>query len=165
MTYNDFYNHIERLPEEVANRDLETYLLALYGLMASYKNDTCTPNVCLELLVKAFAAAPIPYEEEWATIVTMPEAEDEHLSAFDYTQAVILFQIAELHRMKDKELHNEMRSFGITSETGYDWYNFNPLDLLECGARGLCDYIGEDKTIPNDWHFLGHLLDLGRYYE
>ena len=67
--------------------------------------------------------------------------------------------------MKDKELHNEMRSFGITSETGYDWYNFNPLDLLECGARGLCDYIGEDETIPNDWYFLGHLLDLGRYYE
>ena len=82
----------------------------------------------------------------------MPE-ETEHLSAFAYTQAVILFQIAELHRMKDKELHNEMRSFGITSETGYDWYNFNPLDLLECGARGLCDYIGEDETIPNDWHF------------
>jgi hypothetical protein len=49
----------------------------------------------------------------------MPE-ETEHLSAFAYTQAVILFQIVELHRMKDKELHNEMRSFGITSETGYD---------------------------------------------
>ena len=22
-----------------------------------------------------------------------------------------------------------------------------------------------EKRIPNDWHFLGHLLDLGRYYE
>ena len=30
MTYDEFYNCIEQLPKEVTNRDLETYLLALY---------------------------------------------------------------------------------------------------------------------------------------
>jgi hypothetical protein len=53
----------------------------------------------------------------------------------------------------------------IPSETGYDWYNFDAFSLLECGAQGLSDYIGKEETIPNDWHFLGDLLDLGRYYE
>jgi hypothetical protein len=161
---DEFYNCIEQLPKEVTNRDLEAYLLALYGVVEQYKEIPFSPTLCLELLKEAFSAKTATYEEQWTSIRTMPE-ETEYLSAFAYTQAVILFQIAELHRMKDKELHNEMRSFGITSETGYDWYNFTPLDLLECGARGLCDYIGEDETIPNDWHFLGHLLDLGRYYE
>lgn len=164
MTYDEFYNCIEQLPKEVTNRDLESYLSALYRIVTPHQNTPFSPTLCLELLKEAFSAKTATYEEQWTSIHSMPE-ETEHLSAFAYTQAVILFQIAELHRMKDKELHNEMRSFGITSETGYDWYNFNPLDLLECGARGLCDYIGEDETIPNDWHFLGHLLDLGRYYE
>ena len=164
MTYDEFYNCIELLPKEVTNRDLEAYLLALYGVVEQYKEIPFSPTLCLDLLKKAFTETPVLYNEQWTAIRTMPE-ETEYLSAFAYTQAVILFQIAELHRMKDKELNNEMRSFGITSETGYDWYNFTPLDLLECGARGLCDYIGEDETIPNDWHFLGHLLDLGRYYE
>ena len=94
----------------------------------------------------------------------MPE-ETEYLSAFAYTQAVILFQIAELHRMRGKELQDKQRYMRITSETGYDWYNFDALSLLECGAQGLSDYIGKEETIPNDWHFLGDLLDLGRYYE
>ena len=164
MTYDEFYNCIEQLPKEVTNGDLEAYLLALYGVVEQYKEIPFSPTLCLDLLKEAFSAKTATYEEQWTSIRSMPE-ETEHLSAFAYTQAVILFQIAELHRMKGKELHNEMRSFGITSETGYDWYNFTPLDLLECGARGLCDYIGEDEIIPNDWYFLGHLLDLGRYYE
>ncbi len=163
MTYDEFYNHIEQFPKEVTNRDLETYLLALYSLTTQHKDNIFTATLCLELLKQAFTETPVLYNEKWTTIRTMPETDS--MSAFDYTQAVILFQIAELHRMRGKELNNEMRSFGITSETGYDWYNFTPLDFLECGARGLCDYIGEEETIANDWYFLGYLLDLGRYYE
>ena len=105
--------------KEVTNRDLETYLLALYRIVTPHENTLFSPTLCLELLKEAFSAKTTTYEEQWTSIRTMPE-ETEHLSAFAYTQAVILFQIAELHRMKDKELHNEMRSFGITSETGYD---------------------------------------------
>ena len=164
MTYDEFYNCIEQLPKEVTNRDLEAYLLALYRIVTPHENTPFSPTLCLDLLKKAFTETPVLYNEQWTAIRTMPE-ETEYLSAFAYTQAVILFQIAELHRMRGKELQDKQRYMRITSETGYDWYNFTPLDLLECGARGLCDYIGEDETIPNDWHFLGHLLDLGRYYE
>ncbi|MDO4880647.1 MAG: hypothetical protein Q3983_05145 [Capnocytophaga sp.] len=163
MTYDEFYNDIEQLPKKVTNRDLETYLLALYDLALQHQEEVCTPTLCLELLEQAFTATPAPYNETWTAIRTMPEA--DNMSAFDYTKAVIVFQIAELHRIRGKELNNEMRGFGLTSETGYDWYNFDPFTLLECGARGLSDYIGEEEMIPNDWYFLGQLLDLGRYYE
>ena len=119
MTYDEFYNCIELLPNEVTNRDLEAYLSALYRIVTPHENTPFSPTLCLELLKEAFSAKTATYEEQWTSIHSMPE-ETEHLSAFAYTQAVILFQIVELHRMKDKELHNEMRSFGITSETGYD---------------------------------------------
>ena len=98
MTYDEFYNCIEQLPKEVTNRDLEAYLLALYGVVEQYKEIPFSPTLCLELLKEAFSAKTATYEEQWTSIRTMPE-ETEHLSAFAYTQAVILFQIAELHRM------------------------------------------------------------------
>ncbi|GJH41114.1 hypothetical protein RCZ04_16640 [Capnocytophaga sp. HP1101] len=165
MTYNEFYNYIEQLPKKVANRDLEAYLLALYGLTLQHKEEVCTPILCLELLEQAFTATSVPYNESWTAIREMPEAEGREVDTFAYTQAVILFQIAELHRMRGKELQDKQRYMGITSETGYDWYNFDAFSLLECGAQGLSDYIGKEENIPNDWCFLGDLLDLGRYYE
>ena len=163
MTYDEFYNHIEQFPKEVTNRDLETYLLALYNLTTQHKDNIFTATLCLELLKQAFTETPVLYNEKWTTIRTMPETDS--MSAFDYTQAVILFQIAELPRMRGKELQDKQRYMRITSETGYDWYNFDAFSLLECGAQGLSDYIGKEETIPDDWHFLGDLLDLGRYYE
>jgi len=67
--------------------------------------------------------------------------------------------------MRGQELQNELRHYGITSETGYSWYSFDPLTLLECGAQGLEDSLGEEVVVADDWSLLGDLLDLGRYYE
>ena len=165
MTYDEFYNRVEQLPEEVENRDLETYLLALYGLLTECKDNPFSVILCLDLLKKAFTATPVPYDEQWGIVRKMPDEKGNGMSSFAYTQAVIVFQIAELHRMRDKELQDELRYFGITSETGYDWYNFDPITLLRCGADGLYAHNGEGVTIPDDWRFLAELLDLGRYYE
>ena len=95
----------------------------------------------------------------------MPDEQLKTSDPWQYACAVIIFQVAELRRMRGQELQNELRHYGITSEAGYSWYNFDPLTLLECGAQGLEDRLGEETAVAEDWSLLGDLLDLGRYYE
>ena len=95
----------------------------------------------------------------------MPDEQLKTSDPWQYACAVIIFQVAELRRMRGQELQNELRHYGITSETGYSWYNFDPLTLLECGAQGMEDRLGEEAVVAEDWSLLGDLLDLGRYYE
>ena len=68
--------------------------------------------------------------------------------------------------MKHKQLYDKMRYFGIKSETGHRWCNFDPMTNLECGARCILD--SEDDN-ENDfvvsWQTLGELLEMGRIYE
>jgi hypothetical protein len=83
-----------------------------------------------------------------------------------YTIAVLQFQIAELHKMKGKQLNDEGRSFGIDSETGNRWYNFDPYSILECGMRCYLDYCEDDEQeFEVSWQTLGDLLEMGRIYE
>ena len=59
-----------------------------------------------------------------------------------------------------------MRYFGIDSETGNRWYNFDPMTNLECGARCILDNEDdEDKEFIVSWQTLGELLEMGRIYE
>jgi hypothetical protein len=87
---------------------------------------------------------------------------------YDYTIAVIKFQIAELHKMQGKQLEDEWRHFGIDSETGNRWYNFEPDSILECGMRCYLDH-GDDESNDEEfevsWLTLGDLLEMGRIYE
>ena len=88
---------------------------------------------------------------------------DSNLNSYDFTVEVLKFQIAELHKMKGKQLENEYRYFGIKSETGNYWYNFDPFGNLECGARCMQDNEKDFNTL--DWSFIGELLENGRIYE
>ena len=164
MNYSEFSIHIENLRQSFANRNLEDYLLALYALLPSQQDAVCTPTLCLSLLQEAFTAPPAPFNEQWLLIRQMPDEQLKTSDPWQYACTVIIFQVAELHRMRGQELQNELRHYGITSETGYSWYNFDPLTLLECGAQGLEDRLGE-TAVAEDWSLLGDLLDLGRYYE
>ena len=165
MNYSELSIHIENLRQSFANRNLEDYLLALYALLQSQQDAVCTPTLCLSLLQEAFTAAPAPFNEQWLLIRQMPDEGLKTSDPWQYACVVIIFQVAELHRMRGQELQNELRHYGITSETGYSWYNFDPLTLLECGAQGLEDSLGEEVVVADDWSLLGDLLDLGRYYE
>jgi len=65
--------------------------------------------------------------------------------------------------MKGKQLENKYRYFGIQSETGNYWYNFDPFGNLECGARCMED--NETNFDDLNWSFIGELLENGRIYE
>ena len=185
MTQNEFYKHICNFQDNYQNRDLETYLLALLELVNQNKTQNLTTNLLLKLLQDAFASGPAEFNTEWLKISTAPDKNimsrkftnpdinsiiDKSIvsdkSGIDYTIAVIQFQISELHKMKGRQLEDEMRYFGIDSETGNRWYNFDPMTNLECGARCILDSNkeGEQVFIAN-WQVLGELLEMGRIYE
>ncbi|MEM9681065.1 MAG: hypothetical protein AAF901_12155, partial [Bacteroidota bacterium] len=123
-----------------------------------------------------------PFQDEWLACETAPDENRiskkfthpavsptidktnlSELTPYDFTIEVLKFQMAELHKMKGKQLENEYRYLGVQSETGHDWYNFDPFTNLECGARCMGD--GEMNFGSLDWSFLGELLENGRIYE
>ena len=66
--------------------------------------------------------------------------------------------------MQNKQLENELRYFGVDSETENRWYNFDPFTNLECGAAWLLSG-REDQKMNVNWKTLGILLETGRIYE
>ncbi len=184
MTQNEFYEYIDKFKDNFENRDLETYLLALLKLVEQEKNESLTGNLLIKLLQKAFISEPMEFNSEWLNIVVAPDknimskkfTNTEIKSSFDksivsdkngidYTIAVLQFQISELHKMRGKQLDDDMRYFGVDSETGNRWYNFDPITNLECGTRCFIDNREDEDEMIVSWQTLGELLEMGRIYE
>ncbi|HMT54680.1 MAG TPA: hypothetical protein PKD16_18560 [Saprospiraceae bacterium] len=185
MTLNEFYQNISTLKDNFENRELETYLLSLLSLVEQKKNQNLTTDLLLNLLHNAFTSEPKEFNSEWLSITTAPDENTmskkftnpeinipidksvvSEKSGVDYSIAVLQFQISELYKMKGKQLDDDMRYFGINSETGNRWYNFDPMTNLECGARCILDNEeDEDKEFIVSWQTLGELLEMGRIYE
>ncbi|WP_294300656.1 hypothetical protein [uncultured Chryseobacterium sp.] len=173
MTYDEFYNN---LGSNTGNRDLETYLLALLNLVEQVRKQSLSADLLSNLLVDAFISEPKKFNIEWLKIIEAPDEKgfiNSKTSSpsggeYDYTVAVIKFQIAELHKMKGKQLDDEYKYFGIDSETGNRWYNFDPDSILECGMRCYLDH-GDNENNHHEfevsWKTLGNLLEMGRIYE
>lgn len=180
-----FYNEICNLENLVENRDLKSYLLALLKLVKEYGYQLPSPGLFLTLLQKAFTSTPEPFLSDWLKLKNAPENElhknkyikidlnphtaqisNSETPDYHYLIAVLLFQIAELHKMEVKQLNNELRYFGVISETGHRWYNFDPISNLECGVRYIIDIDSEEEEefIVN-WGTLGVILEAGRQYE
>ena len=185
MNKTEFYEQICALSEKYENRNLETYLLALFLLVEQNREEEMTFGLLLELLSKAFISEPIIFQEEWLNCSELPnenimsrkftnsQLKDSidkiavsNTSGFDFTIEVLKFQIAELHKMRGKQLEWKEKYGGINSETGHRWYNFDPLTNLECGAACILDNAeDENETIEANWQLLGELLEDGRIYE
>ncbi len=182
MTATEFYDHISEFPEIFENRDLEEYLLALYKIIEDNKNEPITYGLILTMLKDAFTSDLYNFQNEWLNCNIAPDenrmskkftnpeisssidkSNSSDLSPYDFTIEVLKFQIAELHKMRGKQLDNEYRFFGIESETGNYWYNFDPFENLICGARCLEDNDVDFDSL--DWSFIGELLENGRIYE
>ena len=182
MTLEEFYDRIENLSGQYDNRDLEEYLLALYGKVMENKDKELTYDLAIKMIEEAFTAPSVEFKNEWLDCNTAPDENiiskkftnpdisssinkenTSTLEPFDFTIAVLKFQIADLHKMRGKQLDDEYRYFGIDSETGNRWYNFDPFGNLECGARCMGDNDLDFEYL--DWSFIGELLENGRIYE
>ena len=187
MNSNDLYKKVCSLPNSYENRDLEEYLLALYALVEKHQEREMTDELFIELFSQAFISESAIFREDWLlyenpphnnglyrkftnpTIkdcLPKPNTAKPNAAGVNFTLEVLRFQISELHKMRDKQLKNESRYFGIDSETGHRWYNFDPFTILECGVSCMIDNSeNEDEDIAINWATLGELLEDGRIYE
>lgn len=185
MTYKEFYDAVASFRNRFQERDLEVYLRTLYQLLQPYKERGITTEQLLTLLETAFSAEAPAFKEEWFSYTAPPDLNvmqkkltadtirDKvdrsivtELSGYEFAEATLLFQIADLRRMIGKQLEDENRYFGVTSETGNSWYNFDPFTYLECGACGLADNSDDEDTfLLMSWETLGFFLEMGRIYE
>lgn len=186
MTFDQFADEIENLENSFQNKDLETYLLAVYKNLTDnypvYIKEKPTLDLILCILKESFTSEPASFDSSWLDITispdtnrmsrkfTNPDIKDEldktNLSdtyGMDFTFDVLRFQISDLHKMRGKQLDDEYRYFGIDSETGNRWYNFDPFTNLSCGVSCMDD--NEDGQDDIDWSFIGSLLEDGRIYE
>ncbi|MFN8578919.1 MAG: hypothetical protein U0354_18985 [Candidatus Sericytochromatia bacterium] len=170
ITVND-WEEFEYVVCELENEieepcELEIYLRSMYKLIDKYKLEKPSLNLFYSLIKDSFFEKPIEFNDKWLKIIEPPD-EDIINDDLEFFKQVLLFQIAELRKMRDKELKDELKYFGIKSETGNYWYNFSPFMNLECGLRG---FIG-NKNIPSiyseniNWKTLGIILEVGRIYE
>ncbi len=167
MTTIEFYEHICDLPARFENRSLQSYLSALLLLVQEEKAEELEVEKLLELLGSAFTSEAIAFDGEWLQIRSAPDQQVEVPAGKDFTIAVLKFQIAELHRMRNMAHVDKSATLGLKSPTGNYWYNFDPFTNLECGARSIIDSGGDgtkDEFVCH-WEALGTLLEMGRIYE
>ena len=179
MTYKEFDNNINL--GSLKNRNLDTYLLTLLQLVEQEREQILTADLLLKLLQDACTSKPKKFNVEWLKIKDAPDENTfinsktnsstdktiiSDIGEFYYSIAVLKFQIAELHKMKGKQLDDEWKYDGIDSETGNRWYNFDPGSILDCGMRCFMDHNkDDDQEFEVSWRTLGDLLEMGRIYE
>lgn len=166
--WGNFYSQILDIENEenIKIPKLQVYLQSIYKLLNEYKNESACLELFYKIIKRAFYEEPIEFNNEWLKVENEPE-EDSFTDGFEYLKEVLIFQIAELKRMENKELKDEYRFFGITSETNNSWYNFSPFDNLECGIRGFIDNIPFSRVDSKNitWKTLGIIIEIGRIYE
>lgn len=148
MTASELYRRLSTLSERFAARDLQEYLLALLALCAENASQPMSGELLIALLEQAFSAPLAAKPQQCLAFLPLPDDALAETDAYAYSRAVLLFQIAELHSMRGKQLNDEQRYFGITSDSGHRWYNFDPFSLLECGAACLLDSGSESSASP-----------------
>jgi hypothetical protein len=165
-THQDFCQYVSALSHGKAattTKSLEEYLRSLWGLIKLRQAKAVTFSLLGQLLVDAFLAEPLPFDEAWLQYNTPPNLDDDDAEIFSLLQKMICYQIADLHLMAQTGQINDPNAFlGIDSPTGNRWFNFQPSSYLACAASPP---INDESRTRCDWGDLAILLWLGQIYE
>ena len=164
ITAKDFDQFLDFLVKTHSSdrKSLEEYLRTLWALIQQHESNTVSFTLIAKLLADAFRLQPLPFEESWLEYSAPP---DEGLDDFEYLRGMVLYQIADLHLMAQAgTINNPHRYFGIDSPTGHRWYNFVPVDYLEC-AKSCSDDWEDAMSTECSWRYLALLLWVGQIYE
>ena len=152
---------------------LEEFLRSLWQVINVYKDQKLSAALFVQLLSEAWAGDPGDFDPEWLKIEESADDiefdTNKQMDDFDYLKGTILYQIADLRRMRDAgyfEMDGNILFMGVQSPTGSSWYNWSPVSFLECGTRGMQGAARQDIEL-NDftWRNLAELLYLGQMYE
>ena len=167
---------------------LEEYLRGLWRVVEKNRHQTPSAALIEKMLNEAAIVEPTPFDEDWFRYEQPPydqTYQEENDNSFEYLKRTLLFQIADLRRMREAGTLNlsPITLFGgVDSSSGNRWYNFHVVDYFECGERGYrshCENFGVRnewlKGFPPigrpinstecTWRDLAELLEFGRVYE
>lgn len=145
MTNRELYLLVISFQEKFKEQHppLESYLSSLWWLAKPYQHQLLTINLLAEWLEQAFTQEPPPFNSQWLDKTLTTE-----LTPFENWENRILFQIADLHHLKEAGVfENPHRYGGLTSPSGTYWYNFDPFTFLECAVCGMYGGDVEDENI------------------
>jgi hypothetical protein len=171
VTFHEFYDAVGSMLRESdleSGRSLEDYLRTLWRLLQDDRTEAATYERLTALLRESFLSDPAPFDERWLAYTDPPDNDEAH-DDFDYLRQTLVFQIADLRRMTGGQLQDPNRGLGVQSPTGNDWYNFEPVQYLECATQGFSDNLGAGNLTQHEhtctWRTLAILLEMGRLYE
>jgi hypothetical protein len=119
-------------------------------------------------LAEAVVSPVAPFDLNWLTYKEPPSelSQNQPLEDdFGFVQKMLLYQIADLHQMKDEgvlEQPPHVLWLGTSRKGGQTWYNFEPASFLSCSLGGLRR---DAQNTACDWSMLAILLWLGQIYE
>lgn len=167
--FRDFMRSVLLERAKTYQGSLEEYLRALWAVIQEYQDSPPSFALFAGILAGAFTKEPSAFNEDWLSYQSPPKnlILGNHAtikSDYECLQQIILYQIADLHRMTQVgTINHPYRYFGIDSPTGYRWYNFDPEVFLEC-ASGYP--LWEKPTLSEcTWATLALFLWLGQTYE
>ena len=186
-TVRDLLDYLYTLSEKAADISLDTYLRTLWGLIQREQN---TPDLVGKLFAEAFVKEPLPFDEDWLQYKA-PSLDNKPMNDYEYLRHTILYQIADLYRIRDLEISPLDRYAGFESPTGHIWYNTELAGYLECGVSGfyshsegfnnkdlshssdpLSSLLSELKPVGREfnstefsWRDVAEILYLGQIYE
>ena len=170
---DDFYgnappelqNSVLEILEKYKNKpkvDLEHYLQSIWSSCLPLASKEPSWPELSSIVRDAFHCEPRAIPHDWFTYVEPPEISDS--SSWADFEATILYQVADLRRMRDGALNYEWRYLGVQSPTNHSWYNFDPLSFLECGLAGLSSNIVH-YDFQSNWGIFSDFLICGQMYE
>jgi hypothetical protein len=175
ITIGDFHKYLLWLAKNPMldyQGSLEKYLCALFPLLQQHRHSSASWSLFGSLFLEALTRTPISFDNSWSAYDSPPDTilkrQQPQGDGFEDAQAMILYQIADLHRMEqagyfaDEQLMLSMWMGMPASPAGYRWSNLYPVGFLEQMAYG----IHEDSTVTEcSWTDFGTILWLGQIIE
>lgn len=178
MKYPEFTEQVDKLQDQVRTAsNLEEFLRAMWDSILKHKDSKPTWELFLQIISQAWANKPLDFDELWLSIDKSSDSVESksgtQLDDFDYLKGTILYQIADLRRMRDAGYYEKdpiELFFGVQSPTGASWYNWSPEGFLDGAMSGLTSHYSNENSgiqVSDDvtWRDLGELLYLGQLYE
>lgn len=143
---------------------LEEYLRSLWSLVQAHRDSQPSFSLMADLIARALYTEPAQFDEQWLayTKPSLPEP-PENKGTFEMLNDMLLYQIADLHRMKltgQLDQSPFVLWLGIDSPTRHRWYNFDVDPYFECGCQCL-----DPTSAANDWGSFVVFLWCGQIYE
>lgn len=153
--------------------NLEAFLCGMWASSLKYHDLEPSWELFLQIISDGWTTTGMNFDTSWLSIVKSSDLieieTNTRMDDFDYLKGTILYQIADLHRMRDAGYYEKdpmLLYFGLESPTGATWYNWTIEGFLEAANAPMDSDTADDMELEQaTWRDLAELLILGQIYE